>query len=87
MADKDKLESATASSFGVGRMRPGTVQVTVGKAVTQKSLHELIDRIIHMHGCTACGLGGIDVLIRPQDPRIFESFADIPAVQDVVVFR
>ncbi|MEQ1601163.1 MAG: hypothetical protein HOP04_04060 [Methylophilaceae bacterium] len=89
MSEIGKSEAAnlTASAFGVGRLRPGTVQVTVGSRISPKNLHDIIDSIINLHGCLACGLGGLDVLLRPQDPRILEGFQNIPEVKDVVIIR
>ena len=44
---------------------------------------DIVDAIIHLHGCAPCGLGGLDILIRQQDPRLAEAFKKIPAVADV----
>jgi hypothetical protein len=89
MSEIVKAEAAniTASAFGVGRLKPGSVQVTVGPKVTQKNLHDIIDAITKQHGCLACGLGGLDIVIHPQDPLIFEAFQHIAEVKDVAVIR
>lgn len=89
MSEIGKSEAAniTASAFGVGRLKPGSVQVTVSPKVTQKNLHDIIDTIIKQHGCTVCGLGGLDIVIRPQDPLILESFQHIAEIRDVAIFR
>jgi hypothetical protein len=84
---KSEAAKVTASTFGVGRLKPGSVQITVGTKVTQKNLHDIIDTIINLHGCMACGLGGLDIVIRPQDPLIFEGFQHIAEVKDVVIIR
>jgi exosome complex RNA-binding protein Rrp4 len=89
MSEIERTEIAnaaiTTSKFGVGRLKPGTVQVTVGSKVTAKSLHDIMDLTIKMHGCLACGLGGLDVIIRSQDPRISEAFQQISDVKDVSI--
>ena len=88
MSDQERSSAASnVSKFGTGALRPGTVQVTVGKNVTQADLHRLIDTVIGQHGCMACGLGGIDLIIRQQDPRIIEAFEHIPEVKEVTVYR
>jgi hypothetical protein len=87
MSETEKVTSVSASAFGVGVLRPGTVQVTVGKQVNKKNLHDIIDRIFDQHGCLGCGLGGLDVHIRAQDPTIIDRFQDIPEVKDVTVIR
>jgi len=63
------------------------LQVTVGNRVSRENLHDIIDRIINLHGCMACGLGGLDLRIRPQDQLVIEHFQKIPEVKDVVVIR
>jgi hypothetical protein len=78
---------AEASSFGIGRLKPGSVVVTVGSKVTNKNLHDIIDSIAKQHGCLACGLGGLDIIIRQQDIRVNEAFQQIPEVRDVAVIR
>ena len=89
MTGTEKSEAAnfTASALGINRLKPGALQVTVGANVTKKHLYEIIDQITRQHGCLACGLGGLDIVIRPQDPRIMEGFLNIPEVKDVVIFR
>lgn len=87
MSDKEKTSSVNASAFSIGALRPGTVQVTVGKQIDQKALHTIIDTIISQHGCPACGLGGIDILIRQQDPRVIDAFQHISDVREVSVYR
>lgn len=89
MSEIEKSEAAnvTASAFGVGRLNSGSVQVTVSTKVTQKNLHDIIDVITKQHGCMACGLGGLDIVIRTQDPRIIEDFQHIAEVKDVAIIR
>jgi len=83
MSELEKAETINASQLGAGKLRPGTLQLTVNQSVTRASLHDIVDAIIHLHGCAPCGLGGLDILIRQQDPRLTEAFKKIPAVADV----
>ncbi len=87
MSDEKALESRAVASLGLGQLRPGTVAVTVDEGIAAKSLHELLDRVIGLHGCTTCGLSGIDLRFRVRDRLIFERFKDIPGVADVAVIR
>lgn len=89
MSEIENSEAAnvSASAFGVGRLKPGSLVVTVGSKVAPKNLHDITDAIIKQHGCLACGLGGLDILIRAQDPRILEGFQHIAEVKDVTIVR
>ena len=89
MSEIDKFETAniSGSAFGVGRLKPGSLVVTVGSNVAPKNLHDIIDVITKLHGCLNCGFGGLDVLLRAQDPRILDSFKHIKEVKDVTIFR
>ncbi len=53
------------------------------EGIAAKSLHSVLDRIITLHGCVTCGLGGIDLRIRVQDALLIEKFQDIEGIQDV----
>ena len=89
MMEKEKTAAAvnTASQFGTGVLRPGTLKVTVGQEVSNSALHEIVDTIVRLHGCAPCGLGGLDILIRQQDPLLSDAFRKIPAVTDVALHR
>jgi len=87
MTEQEKSANLNASQFGAGKLRPGTLQVTVGQEITRASLHEIVDTIVHLHGCAPCGLGGLDILIRQQDPLLSEAFKKIPAVADVTLHQ
>jgi len=87
MAEKSLQKQTSLTQFGVGRLRPGTVQVTVGNEVSLKDLQALIERIVDLNGCRTCGLNGIDIHLRQIDPVIFDRFADIEAVRDVTLIR
>jgi hypothetical protein len=51
----------------VAKKLSGSVHVSVGKAATAKSIHSLLDSIFRLQGCLACGLGGIDIILRPEE--------------------
>jgi hypothetical protein len=78
---------ATESFTGVGALRSGTVQFTVKEGISAESVHSMLDRLFDLHGCTVCGLVGLDVLIRGQDRLIFEKFQGIDGMQDVTILR
>jgi hypothetical protein len=87
MAEKSVQKETSVSQLGVGKLRPGTIQITLADEVKLEDLHSVIDRIVNLNGCRACGLGGIDVIFRGVDPVIYQRFADIPAVRDVTLIR
>lgn len=87
MTEQEKSANLNTSQFGAGKLRPGTLQVTVGQEITRASLHEIVDAIVHLHGCAPCGLGGLDILIRQQDPLLSDAFKKIPAVTDVTLHQ
>jgi hypothetical protein len=53
MSDKISLEAA----LGTRRV----VELDFGPRVSRDELIESLDKILHMSGCTACGLQGIDI--------------------------
>lgn len=71
-------------SLGLGGLSPGTVQLTVREGISARELHAALDRILKLHGCTACGLNGLDLLLRPQGDLVHE-FKDIKGVADVSI--
>jgi hypothetical protein len=87
MAEKSLQPAVSASRLGVSSLRPGTLQITLRQGVEITDLHMVIDRITDLNGCRSCGLNGIDVLWRIQDPFIVDRFADIKSVSDVVLHR
>jgi hypothetical protein len=78
---------AAFSQLGVGKLRSGTLQVTLAEEVLIEDLHKLIDRIVILNGCFKCGLAGIDIYMRGVDPIMFNRFADIGAVRNVTLIR
>jgi hypothetical protein len=88
MAEKKPIESAAkASELGVGVLRPGTMKLVVQEGIAAKDLHAIVDRVINLHGCTNCGLGGIDLLVRVRDQMLFDRFKDIQGLHDVTLMR
>jgi hypothetical protein len=87
MVEKKALEAKASAELGMGVLRPGTVRLVVEEGINAKSLHQVIDRVINLHGCTTCGLGGIDVLIRVREKMLFDRFKDIEGLHDVTVTR
>ena len=87
MAEKSEQKEVAVSQFGVSKLRPGTLQVTLSGETKLADLHSVIDRIVNLNGCRTCGLGGIDILLREVDPIFYERFADIAAVKDVTLVR
>lgn len=58
---------ATVKKAAPKRKLTGSVQVTVPKTIHAKTIHALLDEIFKQHGCLTCGLGGIDIHIRPGE--------------------
>ena len=69
----------SAEKISVGKLRPGAIQLNVKPKITAKELHVALDRILEMHGCTNCGMNGLDILFRHPD-FISERFADLPGI-------
>jgi hypothetical protein len=87
MADKKRVEAGRASELGVGVLRPGTVKFVVEEGIQAKQLHAMLDRVFDLHGCTPCGLGGIDLHIHVRDQLLFDRFKDIEGLHDVTMIR
>jgi hypothetical protein len=60
----------------------GTVQLKLEEGIDRDSLMEVLDRVLELHGCSSCGLAGLDLEIRSQ-PRLQEKFGDLGGVIDV----
>ena len=78
-----QLESETS----IGNLRKGTVQFVVQEGIQLDSLQEILKRVVNLHGCTVCGLAGIDLRFRVRENLIFEKFADIEGIYDVIIQR
>ena len=70
----------------IGRFRPGTVELVFDRDVKVDSLHKALLATVRWHGCVACGLNGLDLRFRGQDP-VFEQFKDIEGLRDVNIYR
>lgn len=90
MKKTEAVSSKAVSSkaeLGIGSLRPGTVQFVVEEGIYAKSLHKIIDQVINLHGCTACGLSGIDLRFKVRDNILFEKFEKIDGIVDVTIQR
>lgn len=57
MAEQPKLAGLSA----------GTLRVELKAGISAKAIHNLLDEIFKQNGCLTCGLGGIDLHLRPID--------------------
>lgn len=64
---KAAKKAPTKAVASASKLSPGTLHVNVKPNITAKALHSLLDEIFKQHGCLTCGLGGIDILIRPLE--------------------
>lgn len=85
MAKKAEVAKQLAASE-MGRLRPGTLELVFDRNITVDSLHKAVDTALKWHGCVACGLNGIDLRFRIQDP-VFEVFNEVKGLRDINVFR
>ena len=84
---KEEKAVRIEAESGIGSLRAGTVQFVIEEGIKADSLHEIIDRVIGLHGCTACGLAGIDLRFRVRDNILFEKFEKIQGLHDVIIQR
>lgn len=70
----------------MGKARPGTLELVFDRKVKIDDIHKAIKVAVGWHGCTACGLNGLDLRFRVQDP-VFEVFNEIEALRDINVYR
>ncbi len=68
----------------------GTIHIAVSERINAAQLTELFNQLSktlpHLTGCTACGLGGIDIHIGPGgDPGPIEAFHKLAGVNGVVL--
>lgn len=60
------------------------VKVSVEANITREQVHETIDRIFRLSGCTGCGLLGFDVhLLGGGDPAPIAQLRGVQGVQNV----
>ena len=87
MAEAKATGESARAGLGVGTLRPGSVTVITQAGVSLKSLHEVITQVVGLHGCTTCGLGGIDFRIIPEEEFVAEKISGIEGIRTVVVGR
>lgn len=85
MAKKSETSKSVAMSE-MGAVRPGTLELVFKRDVSIESIHKGVEAAARWHGCTPCGLNGIDLRFRVQDP-IFEVFSEIEDLKDINVYR
>ncbi len=59
---------------------PRTARVLLDKDVAAEDIHAMLDRIFEMHGCSRCGLLGLDLLIHVNDPKVSSQIQDMKGV-------
>ena len=70
----------------MGKIRPGTLEMVFKRDVNIKSIQDATIAAFRWHGCTPCGLNGLDLRFRVQDP-VFEVFNEIEGLTDINVYR
>lgn len=70
-----------------GKLGRGTLKVQVSEKVTADDLHKLLDRVLNLHGCTTCGLAGIDLHLRGDDLMHVGQLKGLTGVQSVDFMR
>jgi hypothetical protein len=87
MSQETNVPESNTALTGIGNLRPGTLELVVAPGISAKDVHKVIDATLEVHGCLACGLNGLDLRIRTQDPVLLEKFRDIEGVKDVNIYR
>lgn len=70
----------------LGRARPGTLELVFDRNIKIESIHKAVEAAVRWHGCVACGLNGLDLRFRIQDP-VFEVFNEVQGLRDINVYR
>ena len=70
----------------MGRFRPGTVELVFEPNIRREVVQKTVELAFREHGCTECGMNGLDLLIRAQDP-IIDRFKGLKGLMDVKVYR
>ena len=70
----------------VGAIRPGTLELVFRRDIGVESIHKAVEAAFRWHGCIACGLNGLDLRFRAQDP-VFDVFKEVEGLQDINVYR
>ena len=85
MAKKTEAAKNVAISE-MGAIRPGTLELVFERDIKVDSIHKALEAAFRWHGCIACGLNGLDLRFRVQDPA-FEVFNQVEGLRDVNVYR
>lgn len=83
---KETEAAKNISISEIGKARPGTLELVFDRKVKIDDIHKAIEVAVGWHGCPACGLNGIDLRFRVQDP-VFEVFNKIETIRDINVYR
>jgi hypothetical protein len=65
------------------RSQYNKVEVVLEDGINRENLNRILDEIMKMHGCTNCGLAGIDLSFRIRDRFPYEKIADIKELVDI----
>jgi hypothetical protein len=85
MADEaDAVRTAALSDMGA--VRPGTLELVFDRKVKIESIHAGLEAAVRWHGCEGCGMNGLDLRFRVQDP-MFEVFNNVEGLRDINVYR
>jgi hypothetical protein len=83
---KEKAITQNLASSELGKIRPGTLELVFERDIKLENIHKAVEAAVRWHGCAPCGLNGIDLRFRVQDPA-FEVFNKIEGLQDINVYR
>ena len=84
MAKKQEAAKNVAISE-MGTIRPGTLELVFERDISIESIHKGVEAAVRWHGCTPCGLNGLDLRFRVQNPA-FEAFKDVKGLSDINVY-
>jgi hypothetical protein len=65
-----------------------TLSVSVHSKIRAKDVHDALEQIFRLSGCTDCGLNGYDVHLHAINPAIsdaLQSFKQMPGIQSIQV--
>ena len=83
---KAKEAATNIATSELSKIRPGTLELVFERDIKLESIHKAVEAAVRWHGCIACGLNGIDLRFRVQDPA-FDVFNKIEGLQDINVYR
>jgi hypothetical protein len=67
MGTRETSQSRLVGKTAVNRP---TATVLLSEDVAAADIHESLDRIFRLHGCTGCGLLGLDLRLLVCDPKL-----------------